>query len=222
MSRPREIKKEILELHAEGFSYKQICEKLNCSKGTVAYHCGKGQKHKERNRGTKRRKENPLIKKINSFKEDKSKRPSAIKKKKNDNTRNKIEGSLRLIVHTKRMTFFKLSTGASRKEFGYKRDIMFKNKELEEKLRSNPFCYLTGEKIDLMDSQAYSLDHIMPKSRGGDNSIDNCGLTTKRANQMKTDMTVDEFLNACKAVLNHHGYSVEKITEEAAKKALNL
>ena len=85
MSRPREIKKEILELHAEGFSYKQICEKLNCSKGTVAYHCGKGQKDKERNRGTKRRKENPLIKKINCFKEDKSKRPSAIKKKKNDN-----------------------------------------------------------------------------------------------------------------------------------------
>ena len=86
-----------------------------------------------------------------------------------------------------------------------------KIEELEEKLRSNPFCYLTGEKIDLMDSQAYSLDHIMPKSRGGDNSIDNCGLTTKRANQMKPDMTVDEFLNACKTVLNHHGYKVEKI-----------
>ena len=58
MSRPREIKKEILELHAEGFSYKQICEKLNCSKGTVAYHCGKGQKEK---RETEERKEEKKI-----------------------------------------------------------------------------------------------------------------------------------------------------------------
>lgn len=48
-------KENILKLHAEGKSYRQIQEILNCSKGTIAYHLGKGQKEKTRSRTTRSR-----------------------------------------------------------------------------------------------------------------------------------------------------------------------
>jgi hypothetical protein len=44
------LKESILELHKQGFSYNQIKEKLGCSKGTIAYHIGIGQKEKSINR----------------------------------------------------------------------------------------------------------------------------------------------------------------------------
>ena len=45
-SRLRGLKEDILDLHKKGLSYRQIQEELNCSKGTIAYHLGKGQKEK--------------------------------------------------------------------------------------------------------------------------------------------------------------------------------
>lgn len=40
------MKEKILELFRQGLSYRQIAKQLNCSKGTIAFHCGKGQKQK--------------------------------------------------------------------------------------------------------------------------------------------------------------------------------
>jgi transposase len=48
-------KENILILHAEGKSYRQIQEILGCSKGTIAYHLGKGQIEKTRTRTTRSR-----------------------------------------------------------------------------------------------------------------------------------------------------------------------
>jgi len=48
-------KENILILHAEGKSYRQIQEILGCSKGTIAYHLGKGQREKTRTRTTRNR-----------------------------------------------------------------------------------------------------------------------------------------------------------------------
>jgi transposase len=39
-------KDNILTLHAEGKSYREIEKILGCSKGTIAYHLGKGQREK--------------------------------------------------------------------------------------------------------------------------------------------------------------------------------
>ena len=39
-------KEEIIRLHKEGKSYRQIQEILGCSKGTISYHLGMGQKEK--------------------------------------------------------------------------------------------------------------------------------------------------------------------------------
>ena len=41
-------KENILRLRAEGKSYSQIADELGCSKGTVSYHIGFGQKEKTR------------------------------------------------------------------------------------------------------------------------------------------------------------------------------
>ena len=48
-------KEEIIRLHKEGKSYKEIKEILGCSKGTISYHVGEGQKEKTINRSRDRR-----------------------------------------------------------------------------------------------------------------------------------------------------------------------
>jgi predicted transcriptional regulator len=52
MALMRDIGEQILNLHSQGRSYTQIAKELGCSKGTISYHCGKGQKtrHLERQR----------------------------------------------------------------------------------------------------------------------------------------------------------------------------
>lgn len=42
----KSLKKQIIDLKNKGYSYNQIKEKLGCSKGTIAYHIGIGQKNK--------------------------------------------------------------------------------------------------------------------------------------------------------------------------------
>ena len=85
---------------------------------------------------------------------------------------------------------------------------MFTNAELKEKILNEPYCYITGEQFDPYDSTQWSLDHITPKSRGGTNELSNAGQTTKLANQMKSDMTVDELIDMCKKVLVNFGHVV--------------
>lgn len=76
--------------------------------------------------------------------------------------------------------------------------------------KNSGICYLTGRSLDLSDSSSYRLDHIIPKSKGGDNSLDNCELTCTQANTAKNDMSLDEFIKLCKDVLEHNGYTVTR------------
>ena len=89
-----------------------------------------------------------------------------------------------------------------------KKTHSFTIQEVYEKFGTEPICYLTGEKIDLTDSKDYSLDHILPKSKGGDNSLDNLGFLKSNVNYAKSDMTVDEFIQLCINVLEYNGYDV--------------
>lgn len=151
-----------------------------------------------------------LKNKIYRFREDTSKYPSrqskddGVKKKKKKET-------LARILNLKLTHFSRTLTKAERqlnKTEGCNR--MFKVKDLEKKLKDNPYCYLTGSKININESQTYSLDHIVPKSRGGDNSLENCGLTTRMANQMKSNQTVEELIENCKKILETKGYKITK------------
>lgn len=62
------MKEEILRLRSEGRSYRQIVDELGCSKGTVAYHCGVGQKEKSNQRMKDKR--NQKIKYIQQYKQE--------------------------------------------------------------------------------------------------------------------------------------------------------
>jgi hypothetical protein len=79
--------------------------------------------------------------------------------------------------------------------------MSFNSKDLLKKIGDNPICALTGRPINLLDGPSYHLDHIVPKKRGGDNSLDNCQILCREANQAKGDLLTEEFLELCQEVL---------------------
>jgi CRISPR/Cas system Type II protein with McrA/HNH and RuvC-like nuclease domain len=87
---------------------------------------------------------------------------------------------------------------------------LFTLEELREKIGDNYTCYLSGRKIDINDSRSYHFDHIIPVSRGGDNSLGNLGLSDATINKMKHNLTDKEFIDTCKEVLEHYGYKIIK------------
>lgn len=165
---------KILKLRSEGKTYTEIQKIVGGSKATISYHCGENQKEKLRKRTQKLRKENPLLGKVDWFK--------------NPSYKNK-----------KRVSYFKRRSGD--KDFNYK--------DFLEKVGENPKCYLTGRDIDLADASSYQLDHIIPKVKGGKNTLDNLGLATTAANQAKNVLTHDEFIQLCVDVVRHNGYCCE-------------
>ena len=193
------IKEKILELRSKGYNYNQIKKEIGCSKGTISYHCGEGQKEKTRFRTTKRR-GNPLVGKIEHF----------FDKRKNCEDKNKIplERSISERLYTK-VTAFSRERKYKEKKRRYNTP-MFTVKDLEEKIGDNPTCYLTGRKIDLNKSRSYHLDHVTPKSKGGDDSLDNCQIACREVNMAKNDMSYDEFIQLCKEVLEHHENKLSK------------
>ena len=70
-------------------------------------------------------------------------------------------------------------------------------------------CYLTGRIIDILKDD-YCLDHIVPISKGGSNQLSNMGMTCPEANASKADLTLEEYLNLCKEVLENFGYTITK------------
>lgn len=77
-------------------------------------------------------------------------------------------------------------------------------KEVFDKFEKNPFCELTGEKIDLMNSDSYSLDHRIPLSKGGKSSLENMALLKQEVNQSKYNLSNEEFISLCKRVSSYN------------------
>jgi len=178
------MKEQILKLREEGKTYSEIKELLGCSKSTISYYCGHEQKEKTKNRVRKRRL-NTLVSKTDRF----------IHRKKQKN----IDESLR-----------KFQKRSKSSQVNKDIDMTFTWKDVLEKYTENTVCYLSGEKINLYENN-YNLDHIIPYSRGGKNTIENLGITHKIANTMKSDLTPDELIEWCKKILEYNGFSVNKI-----------
>lgn len=153
-------------------NYNQIAKTIPCSKSTVSYHCGKGVKNNTLKYQEERRKNNPLIRKMGNFKDKTS--------------RNKIRD-------------FQRRDGS---KLNNKMEKNFTLEELENSIGKNPTCYLTGRKINIMNPKTYALDHFLPCSRGGKNTLDNLKLACKDANQAKHDMLYEEFVQLCREVVN--------------------
>lgn len=191
--------------HDLGYSYKHIRNLCVIefgkapSKGTLAYHYGEGQKQKTANRRKQLRSTDfgKFLNKVSSFKNKKSKSnysPSLVMSPL-DRFRNKVKNFKR-----------------KGKKNGWKMDVQnnYDTRDVIDRLWPNgisacgnkfPFikCYLTGELVNVTDTDTH-LDHIDP-TKG--NELDNIGVTQKYANQMKSDMSVDELVQMCKKIINH-------------------
>ena len=73
--------------------------------------------------------------------------------------------------------------------------------ELKNLLVAQGFRCAYSGKLMVLGSDA-TIDHKIPRSRGGTNDISNLHWVSRRVNQMKTDFTHDEFIAACRVIAN--------------------
>lgn len=59
------------------------------------------------------------------------------------------------------------------------------------------YCYLCGDKIKIDDM---TIDHVTPKSNGGENNTSNARCCCFTCNQMKGSMEFDEFIDKVKKI----------------------
>jgi 5-methylcytosine-specific restriction endonuclease McrA len=76
-------------------------------------------------------------------------------------------------------------------------------------------CYLTNRKLDC----SAHLDHIVPKARGGSDSVDNLRWLCAEVNLSKRDLLDDEFIKLCEDVISKRkvawiGKRIQEVEDE--------
>lgn len=75
------------------------------------------------------------------------------------------------------------------------------------KFGENPICCFTGRIIDY-EINDYSLDHIIPASKGGSNELDNLAICDMDFNYLKGNLSKKELINMVKPFLIKCGYKI--------------
>lgn len=185
------LSEKILELRNQGKTYNEIAKSLDCSKGTIAYYLDPmGKSKHDKLQKQRRLKQHPLKKKLEIF----LGKTRASKKL-------KVTSSNIKLVKSKIYTFLR---GSNMNPSSITLD------DIINKFGDNPVCYLSGDPINIMQPNTYEFDHVIPRSRGGQNNLDNLNIASKEANRAKNNMTPDEYFNLCKKVLEHQGFTVSK------------
>lgn len=196
-----ELGNKIIEFRKLGLSQKNIAQELGCSKSTVSYWCSKTTKIKVKERADKLSKDSPaeykFIKHMDNFKRRKCGVGQCICNDWNKKIRTAVS-RFRRRTATKGI---------------YKKEMLEKNYTYKEAIDHlggmKTKCYLTGKEIDL-EKDDYCLDHIVPITKGGSNELENIGITIPSANASKSDLSLEEYLNLCKDVLENFGYTISK------------
>lgn len=192
MKQPSKYKDKILELRAKGLSYRQIQKELGCNPSSISYHCGIGQKEKSAARVKKSHKKcHPFRDKLTRF----------------NLTQNILERKQSKLCNLDEIYLNKVRLTNNRSKNMDKITL----EEVKNKFGENPKCYLTGDEINILNPSSYHFDHIIPRAKGGKNTIDNLGISTKEANMTKSDSTLEELFVICSKILTNHGYKVEKL-----------
>lgn len=85
----------------------------------------------------------------------------------------------------------------------------FTTEQFLEKFTESTYCALTGKSINLRIDRNWCLDHKIPKSKGGDNSLENCQILLTDINWMKQAMLEEELIQNCKDILIYKGFKIE-------------
>lgn len=186
------LHKKIIALRQKQLTYTQIIKVLNCSRSTVSYALRKKTRLLAKQNNDN---QPPHYKKIQN----------KIYTFKNPKTR-KTPTPLWYLNSTPRQ----ISKSISTKAHTFQRKMAFNYKDVHKKYGDHFSCALTGRPLKFNEPQTYEYDHIMPHSRGGDNSLSNLQILCPEANQAKGMMTDDEFKDLCKEVIIHAGYKIYK------------
>jgi len=186
------LNKQIIELRKKGLSFNQIAKKLKCSKSTVSYALRKKTRllAKQKNDNLP-----PHYKKIQN----------KLYTFKNPRIR-KTPTPIWYLNPTPRQ----ISKAITTKAHTFQRKMSFNYKDVHKKYGDHFSCALTGRPLKFNEPHTYEYDHIMPHSRGGDNSLSNLQILCPEANQAKGMMTDEEFKDLCKEVIIHAGYKIYK------------
>ena len=188
------LQDKILTLRSKGMTYPEIQAVLGCSKSTISYYLSEGGKNRVAERTKKRRAADSLLRKTEAFQVAEATPVRTAKSSRSKREQNMLQ------------SFQATQEGTKITRTDVKRSAYtFTTQDVRDKFGETPSCYLTGEALDYNDIDSLSFDHIVPRSRGGSNKIENLGLSTKLANRMKSDMTVEELLDMCEKILRHHG-----------------
>jgi len=174
-----ELKVKIKKLLDAGNSRKKIVEKLGCSKSMISYVF----KNKKRNQ-----KICYVSKKLFCF------------KNREENTIIEIAGfnpDEKLWIFCEKISSFRKNSTMHQRTKPTKKNVL-------EKFSGTPCCGLCGTACDFKNSKSYSFDHYVPKSRGGDNSLENMQLLCTQCNMMKHAMLQEEFLEKCKKIVEYN------------------
>lgn len=82
-------------------------------------------------------------------------------------------------------------------------ELLFTVEDFIKKFTLKPKCALSGIEIDLEKERNWSLDHIIPKSKGGDNTLENCQILLSDINQMKSGLSEAKLIEYCKLILKN-------------------
>jgi 5-methylcytosine-specific restriction endonuclease McrA len=74
-----------------------------------------------------------------------------------------------------------------------KKPGLLRNKKCIVFNKTNFHCAYCGKLLEIKNQHDWTIDHIIPRSKGGSNSIDNCLLACRSCNSSKGSKNLEEF-----------------------------